>query len=61
MTCAYLPSLGNPLPPPPQSDDSLGGMVAALGRTYPQLLGPLLHERDAYLAWSLKASQARAD
>ncbi|GFH14311.1 TraB domain-containing isoform X1 [Haematococcus lacustris] len=39
-----------------KSDDALSSMLAALGQAYPELMGPLLHERDAYLAWSLKDS-----
>ncbi|KAJ9510208.1 hypothetical protein QJQ45_015698, partial [Haematococcus lacustris] len=41
-----------------KSDDALSSMLAALGQAYPELMGPLLHERDAYLAWSLKRSKA---
>lgn len=39
-----------------KTDDALSAMLRALGQAYPQLLPPLVHERDAYLAWSLKVS-----
>lgn len=41
-----------------KGDDVLSGLLAQLRAQYPQLLAPLLHERDAYLAWSLKRSKA---
>ncbi|KAJ3692702.1 hypothetical protein LUZ60_011797 [Juncus effusus] len=32
-----------------------------LSKTYPSLLQPLIHERDTYIAWSLKRSKAVKD
>lgn len=40
------------------NDDTLDAFIASFSNKYPQLLGPLLHERDLYLAWSLKRSKA---
>jgi hypothetical protein len=39
-------------------DDALSSFARQLGERYPELLGPLVHERDLYLAWSLKRSKA---
>ncbi len=39
-------------------DDVLSSFARQLGEQYPELLGPLVHERDLYLAWSLKRSKA---
>lgn len=41
-----------------KSDDVLSSFVKELGQTFPELLGPLVHERDLYLAWSMKRSKA---
>jgi pheromone shutdown protein TraB len=41
-----------------KSDDVLSSFARQLGEQYPELLGPLVHERDLYLAWSLKRSKA---
>ncbi|XP_070053266.1 uncharacterized protein [Nicotiana tomentosiformis] len=40
------------------SDDSNFQLYEKLSFTYPSLLQPLLHERDTFLAWSLKRSKA---
>ncbi|XP_059304864.1 uncharacterized protein LOC132056601 isoform X1 [Lycium ferocissimum] len=40
------------------SDDSNFQLYEKLSFTYPSLLQPLLHERDMFLAWSLKRSKA---
>lgn len=39
-------------------DDAVGRMFAEAGRAFPELMSPLVHERDLYLAWSLKRSKA---
>lgn len=39
-------------------DDALSALMGALGSQYPELIGPLIRERDVYLAWSLKRSKA---
>eukprot|EP00271_Cylindrocystis_brebissonii_P014514 TRINITY_DN35881_c0_g1_i1.p1 TRINITY_DN35881_c0_g1~~TRINITY_DN35881_c0_g1_i1.p1 ORF type:complete len:469 (+),score=64.02 TRINITY_DN35881_c0_g1_i1:152-1558(+) len=41
-----------------KQDDVLSSMFAKLGEEFPSLLLPLIHERDVYLAWSLKRSKA---
>ncbi len=41
-----------------KSDDAVSAFFAQLGEQYPQLLAPLVHERDLYLAWSMKRSKA---
>lgn len=42
-----------------RSDDGvIRKLFVALSDRYPALAAPLLHERDAYLAWSLKRSKA---
>jgi pheromone shutdown protein TraB len=41
-----------------KSDDTISLMFNALGEQFPELLSPLIHERDLYLAWSLKRSKA---
>lgn len=41
-----------------RSDDWITAATAELGRIEPRVLGPLLHERDLYLTWSLKRSKA---
>lgn len=33
-------------------------MFKSLGKAYPELIDPLIAERDLYLAWSLKRSKA---
>ncbi|KAI3420600.1 uncharacterized protein J3R85_012684, partial [Psidium guajava] len=38
--------------------DSTFELYKQLGFSYPALLRPLIHERDTYLAWSLKRSKA---
>ncbi|XP_015166800.1 traB domain-containing protein isoform X4 [Solanum tuberosum] len=40
------------------SDDSSFQLYEKLSFSYPSLLQPLLHERDTFLAWSLKRSKA---
>ncbi|KAK7343662.1 hypothetical protein VNO77_12578 [Canavalia gladiata] len=40
------------------SDDGTFQLYEQLSFSYPSLLAPLLHERDTYLAWSLKRSKA---
>ncbi|KAJ7524634.1 hypothetical protein O6H91_17G014600 [Diphasiastrum complanatum] len=41
-----------------QADDALSVMFAEISYRFPSLLQPLVHERDMYLAWSLKRSKA---
>ncbi|KAL4419725.1 hypothetical protein ABPG75_006823 [Micractinium tetrahymenae] len=41
-----------------KDDDAVSLLFNALSQQYPQLVGPLVHERDLYLAWSLKRSKA---
>ncbi|XP_034711703.1 traB domain-containing protein isoform X1 [Vitis riparia] len=40
------------------TDDSTFQLYDQLSVAYPSLLQPLIHERDTYLAWSLKRSKA---
>ncbi|KAJ1402518.1 Pheromone shutdown, TraB [Sesbania bispinosa] len=40
------------------SDDGTFQLYEKLSFSYPSLLPPLIHERDTYLAWSLKRSKA---
>ncbi|XP_004496611.1 uncharacterized protein [Cicer arietinum] len=40
------------------SDDGTLQLYEQLSFSYPSLLAPLIHERDTYLAWSLKRSKA---
>ncbi|KAK0594838.1 hypothetical protein LWI29_001125 [Acer saccharum] len=42
----------------PSPDDSSFQLYEQLSSSYPSLLQPLIHERDTYLAWSLKRSKA---
>ncbi|KAL5744517.1 hypothetical protein ACOSP7_027376 [Xanthoceras sorbifolium] len=42
----------------PSPDDSTFQLYEQLSFSYPSLLHPLIHERDTYLAWSLKRSKA---
>ncbi|XP_044505024.1 traB domain-containing protein-like isoform X1 [Mangifera indica] len=42
----------------PSPDDSTFQLYEWLSFSYPSLLQPLIHERDTYLAWSLKRSKA---
>ncbi|XP_059451618.1 uncharacterized protein LOC132182398 isoform X1 [Corylus avellana] len=42
----------------PSSDDGTLQLYEQLSFSYPSLLQPLIHERDTYLAWSLKRSKA---
>ncbi|KAB1210752.1 TraB domain-containing protein [Morella rubra] len=42
----------------PSSDDGTFQLYEQLSLSYPSLLQPLIHERDTYLAWSLKRSKA---
>ncbi|KAG7986724.1 hypothetical protein I3843_03G096600 [Carya illinoinensis] len=42
----------------PNSDYSTFRLYEQLSFSYPSLLQPLIHERDTYLAWSLKRSKA---
>eukprot|EP00877_Chromochloris_zofingiensis_P011930 jgi/Chrzof1/6991/Cz02g06230.t1 len=41
-----------------KSDDALTALYNEVSAQYPELVSPLLHERDLYLAWSLKRSKA---
>eukprot|EP00879_Flechtneria_rotunda_P025478 GHRR01027077.1.p1 GENE.GHRR01027077.1~~GHRR01027077.1.p1 ORF type:complete len:213 (+),score=52.74 GHRR01027077.1:262-900(+) len=41
-----------------RSDDTISTFFKQLSRQYPELVSPLVHERDLYLAWSLKRSKA---
>ncbi|WCJ36588.1 TraB family protein [Euphorbia peplus] len=41
-----------------KEDGSTFELYQKLGSSYPSLLQPLIHERDTYLAWSLKRSKA---
>eukprot|EP00798_Chlamydomonas_sp_ICE-L_P005569 gene5568-4203_t len=41
-----------------KDDDAISSFFQQLSLRYPALLGPLIHERDMYLAWSLKRSKA---
>jgi pheromone shutdown protein TraB len=41
-----------------KSDGAVNAMFAQLGARYPELVAPLVAERDLYLAWSLKRSKA---
>ncbi|XP_024365398.1 uncharacterized protein [Physcomitrium patens] len=41
-----------------KSDDALSAMFGELSSRFPSLMQPLIHERDMYLAWSLKRSKA---
>jgi len=42
----------------PQESDDEDQAIANLGSLSPALLAPLLHERDVYLAWSMRRSKA---
>ena len=39
-------------------DDAISAFFQQLSTRYPELPSPLIHERDMYLAWSLKRSKA---
>mmetsp|Transcript_6529 Transcript_6529/g.9844 ORF Transcript_6529/g.9844 Transcript_6529/m.9844 type:complete len:198 (+) Transcript_6529:389-982(+) len=39
-------------------EEMLDSLIAELTAEFPSLVGPLLHERNKYLAWSLKRSRA---
>jgi pheromone shutdown protein TraB len=41
-----------------RSDDAISGLFAALSTRYPELVAPMVTERDLYLSWSLKRSKA---
>ncbi|KAG2453855.1 hypothetical protein HYH02_002062 [Chlamydomonas schloesseri] len=41
-----------------KSDDAVGAFFKQLSSSYPELVAPLITERDLYLAWSLKRSKA---
>lgn len=41
-----------------KDDDGVSLLFQQLSEAYPELVGPLVHERDLYLAWSLKRSKA---
>jgi pheromone shutdown protein TraB len=41
-----------------KSDDAVSAMLASIGERYPLAVSALVHERDLYLAWSLKRSKA---
>ncbi|KAK9845236.1 hypothetical protein WJX81_000720 [Elliptochloris bilobata] len=40
------------------ADDAFASVVAQLSGSFPEILSPLVHERDLYLAWSCKRSRA---
>jgi pheromone shutdown protein TraB len=41
-----------------EDDDVISILFKNFSERYPELVGPLIHERDLYLAWSLKRSKA---
>lgn len=41
-----------------KSDDAVSAFFQQLSTSYPELVAPLITERDLYLAWSLKRSKA---
>ncbi|BDA45348.1 TraB domain-containing protein [Coccomyxa sp. Obi] len=41
-----------------KDDDVISSVVAEYSAAFPEVVSPLLHERDMYLAWSLKRSKA---
>jgi len=41
-----------------EDDDDENQAIANIGSLFPALLAPLLHERDVYLAWSMRRSKA---
>ncbi|KAK9901278.1 hypothetical protein WJX75_003832 [Coccomyxa subellipsoidea] len=41
-----------------KDDDVISSVLAEYSANFPEVVGPLLHERDMYLAWSLKRSKA---
>lgn len=41
-----------------KDDDAVSYMLSTLASKYPEALPPLVHERDLYMAWSLKRSKA---
>jgi pheromone shutdown protein TraB len=41
-----------------QDDDVVSAMLTSMAERHPEAAVPLLHERDLYLAWSLKRSKA---
>jgi pheromone shutdown protein TraB len=41
-----------------RSDDAISALFGALSDRYPELVAPLIAERDLYLSWSLKRSKA---
>jgi pheromone shutdown protein TraB len=41
-----------------RSDDAISGLFKSLSDRYPELVAPLITERDLYLSWSLKRSKA---
>ena len=41
-----------------KDDDAVNSMLAALSARFPELAEAFVHERDLYLAWSLKRSKA---
>lgn len=41
-----------------KGDGEVSALFEQMGATYPGLLGPLVYERDLYLAWSLTRSKA---
>lgn len=41
-----------------RSDDAISALFSALSGRYPELVAPLITERDLYLSWSLKRSKA---
>ncbi|THU54054.1 hypothetical protein C4D60_Mb10t20970 [Musa balbisiana] len=57
-----ISSSSSELPESNMKDQEMGGsaykLYESLSVSYPSLLQPLIHERDTYLAWSLKRSKA---
>ncbi|KAK9829523.1 hypothetical protein WJX72_006314 [[Myrmecia] bisecta] len=41
-----------------KADDVISATFADISEQYPEVVSPLVHERDLYLAWSLKRSKA---
>lgn len=46
------------MPQETNTEDNTFQLYERLSFAYPSLLQPLIHERDTYLAWSLKRSKA---
>jgi len=41
-----------------KQDDAMSSMLSSFAERFPEAMAPLVHERDMYLAWSLKRSKA---